>query len=110
MAPSTSAQSSAERAIGPTLSILQARVMHPNRLTRPNVGRSPVAPHRPQGSTMLPYVSLPSAKPTNPAATAAAEPAEEPLDPWRGSHGFRVRPPNHSSRHASAPSESLATR
>ena len=58
---------------------------------------------------MLPSVSLPIAKPTSPAATAEAEPADEPLEPVRGSHGLRVRPPNQWSPIASAPSDSLAT-
>ena len=40
---------------------------------------------------------------------AAAEPAEEPLDPWVVSHGFLVIPPNHTSPQANAPSVSLAT-
>jgi len=30
-----------------------------------------------------------------PEAVAAAEPAEEPLDPCSIFHGFRVMPPNH---------------
>ena len=42
------------------------------------------------GDTMEPPVSVPSAKGTSPAATAAAGPAEEPLAPVLGSQGFRV--------------------
>ena len=83
--------------------------MQPCRLTRPKVGRRPVAPQARQGETMLPSVSLPIAKPTSPAAAADAEPADEPLEPLRGSHGLRVRPPNQRSPMASAPSDSLAT-
>src|SRR3954470_20886021 len=108
MASRTRAQSSTERAIGPILSIDQASDMQPCRLTRPNVGRRPDAPQAQQGETMLPSVSLPSAKPTRPAATAEAEPADDPLDPRRGSHGLRVMPPNHLSPIASAPNVSLA--
>ena len=37
---------------------------------------------------MLPKVSLPIAKPTSPAATADAEPADEPLEPSPGFRGF----------------------
>ena len=103
------AQSSIDRAIGPSLSIDHESVMQPCRLTRPKVGRSPEAPQARQGETMLPRVSLPIAKPTSPAATAEAEPADEPLEPVRGSHGLRVRPPNQWSPIASAPSDSLAT-
>src|SRR5437868_11326422 len=109
MAPSIKAQSSTERVIGPSLSMLQASDMQPWRLTRPNVGRSPVAEQRRQGEMMLPRVSLPMAKPTKPAATAAADPAEEPLEPCLGFHGLRVMPPNHSSPQANAPKVSLAT-
>ena len=83
--------------------------MHPCRLTRPKVGRRPDAPQARQGDTMLPSVSLPMAKPTSPAAADEAEPADEPLEPARGSHGLRVRPPNHWSPIASAPSDSFAS-
>src|SRR6266851_5067238 len=98
MAPSTRAQSSRLRAMGPTLSMLQARVMQPWRLTRPKVGRRPEVPQTRQGETMLPRVSLPRAKPTSPAAVALAEPADEPLEPAEGFHGFLViRSPNQRS-------------
>src|SRR5438105_2837024 len=76
---------------------------------RPKVGRNPVVLQRIDGDTILPSVSLPSAKPTSPAAVALAEPADEPLDPCRASQGLRVMPPNHWSPMASAPSVSLAT-
>src|SRR3954447_5342348 len=110
MAPNTRAQSSRERAIGPILSMLQARAMQPCRLTRPKVGRSPDVPQTRQGETMLPSVSLPSAKGTSPAAVADAEPADEPLEPLVGLHGLFVwRSPNHRSPEARAPSDSLAT-
>src|SRR5262245_22893499 len=94
---------------GPILSMLGHRVMQPCRLTRPNVGRSPLVPHTREGDTMLPSVSLPMPKPTSPAAVAQAEPAEEPLEPSFGFHGLRVMPPNHRSPIASAPSVSFAT-
>src|SRR5262249_31013797 len=110
MAPKTRAQSSTERQMGPTLSMLQARAMHPARLTRPKVGRSEELPHTRPGETMLPSVSLPRENPTSPAAVAQAGPAEEPLEPALGSQGlFVLRSPNHSSPQASAPSDSLAT-
>ena len=64
---------------------------------------------RVQGETIEPRVSLPMAKPTRPAAVAAAEPAEEPLEPWSSFHGLRVVPPNQTSPQASSPSVSLAT-
>src|SRR5437763_16486177 len=108
MASKTRAQSSSVRAIGPILSIDQARLMQPWRLTRPKVGRRPEAPQARQGETMLPSVSLPKAKPTRPAATADADPADDPLDPWRGSPGLRVITPNPRSPWARAPRVRLA--
>src|ERR1043166_7496080 len=109
MDSSTSAQSWTVRAIGPILSIDQQSAIAPVRDTRPKVGRSPVVPHRVLGDTIEPSVSVPSAKGTGPAATAAADPALEPLDPSSGFHGLFVRPPNHTSPIASAPSVSFAT-
>src|SRR5207244_5674905 len=103
MAANPSARPPNGRAIGPRLAMLQASAMQPCRLIRPNVGLSPVAPQRVHGETMLPSVSVPMAKPTRPAATVAAEPADEPLDPCFGFHGLRVIPPNHWSPIASAP-------
>src|SRR6516165_10470670 len=109
MASNTSAQSSTDLAMGPILSMDHASDMQPCRLTRPNVGRRPEAPQARQGETMLPSVSLPIANPTNPAATAEAEPADDPLDPRRGSQGLRVILSNQRSPCARAPSESLAS-
>src|ERR1039457_6944757 len=109
MALNTSAQSSAERVMGPSLSMVQLSAITPVRGTNPNVGRNPVAPQRVHGELMEPSVSDPMAKATHPAATALAEPADEPLDPCFGFHGLRVRPPNHLSPIASAPSVNLAT-
>ncbi len=95
--------------MGPILSIDHDRAIAPWRLTRPKVGRSPVAPQRVHGDRIEPRVSVPMAKPTSPAATADAGPAEEPLEPSSGFHGLRVVPPNHTSPLARAPSVSLAT-
>src|SRR5688572_18139812 len=78
--------------------------------TRPKVGRSPVTPVRADGDEIEPRVSLPTLKPTNPPAVAAAGPAEEPLEPSSGLHGFLVIPSNHTSPQASSPSESFAIR
>ena len=81
MASSTSAQSSALRQIGPSLSIVHESAMAPVRGTRPKVGLSPVVPQRVEGDEMEPRVSLPIENPTRPAAVADAGPAEDPLDP-----------------------------
>ena len=50
-----------------------------------------------------PSVSEPIANGTSPAATALAEPAEEPLLPCSGLYGLRVLPPCQRSPMASAP-------
>src|SRR3954449_12218281 len=108
MADRTNAQSSTVRQIGPILSIVQLKAIAPVFGTRPNVGRNPVQPHRVEGDEIDPSVSVPKANPPQPAATALALPAEEPLDPCRLFHGFRVRAPNHRSPCASAPMDNLA--
>src|SRR6266852_4181347 len=109
MACITMAQSSTARQIGPSLSIVQLTAIAPVRGTKPNVGRNPLVPQRVEGDEIDPSVSDPIANPTHPAATALAGPAEDPLDPCFGFHGFRVFPPNHLSPMASAPKVSLAT-
>src|SRR5262249_12181495 len=106
---STMAQSSTVRHIGPILSSVQPAAMTPRRLTRPNVGRRPTTPQRTDGDRIDPPVSLPIAKPTRPAAVAAPDPADDPLEPSEGFHGLFVRPPNHSSPNASSPVVSFAT-
>src|SRR5438876_11085045 len=92
MAFITNMQSSAERASGPTLSRVQAFAITPYRLTRPKLGRKPVMPQKAAGVTMEPHVSVPSANAVNPAATAAAEPLDEPPAHRLVSHGLRVGP------------------
>ena len=81
--------------MGPILSIDQPKVMHPNRLTRPKLGRNPQVLHTRVGETMLPRVSEPMAKPHRPATTAHALPAEDPELPCSMFQGLRVIPPNH---------------
>src|SRR5678816_123866 len=102
------ASSSALRQIGPALSRLQQSTIAPERLTEPNEGRRPVAPHRADGETIDPSVSVPIVKGNRPAATEAAEPADEPLDPCFRFQGFFVSPPNHLLLKANAPNESLS--
>src|SRR5579871_1887189 len=62
------------------------------------------------GEMIEPWVSLPIAKGTRPAATAAPGPALEPPEPSEGIHGFLVLPLNQVSFWASAPRLSFATR
>src|ERR1700734_3344806 len=110
MASRTAAQSSTERQMGPSLSMVQLRAMAPVRGTKPKVGRKPVTPQRVEGEEMEPSVSEPMEKATHPAEVADAGPAEEPLEPCFRFQGLRVRPPYHLSPMARAPRVSLATR
>ena len=87
---STSIASSTDRVIGPSLSSDQHSVIAPVRGTRPNVGRSPVTPHRMAGATIQPPVSLPIEKATSAAAVAAPGPALDPDAPSSSTHGFIV--------------------
>src|SRR5256885_732235 len=109
MALITNAQSSTVRQMGPSLSMLQERAIAPVRGMNPKLGRRPVVPQRVEGEEMEPKVSEPMLKATHPAAVAEAGPADDPLEPCAGFQGLRVRPPNHLSPCASAPSVSLAT-
>src|ERR1700730_18071003 len=102
------ASSSALLQIGPALSRLQQSTMAPLLLTVPKVGRNPVAPHRVEGDTIDPRVSVPIVNGNKPATTEAAEPADDPLEPCFKFQGFFVSPPNHLLLYAKAPSESLA--
>src|SRR5439155_25211821 len=87
-----SRQSPAERASGPILSNVHEPTMPPARLTRPYVGRSPVMPQNAEGQRIEPQVSVPIAKPTSPAATAAPEPDDEPPVQRSRFHGLRPGP------------------
>src|ERR1700760_503675 len=95
--------------MGPALSDDQQSAIQPVRAILPKVGRNPVAPQRIEGSTIDPYVSVPIANGTSPAAVAAAEPALLPPDPVARFQGLRVRPPNHISSIASSPNDNFAT-
>src|SRR5919198_4930322 len=64
----------------------------PYRETVPYVGRRPTVPVRAAGCLIEPPVSEPSAHGAKPAATAAAEPPEEPPGTRSGSQGFRLGP------------------
>src|SRR6185369_14711376 len=106
------AQSSTPRQIGPILSMVQLNPIAPYRLTRPYVGRRPVAPQRDEGDTIEPSVSVPIENPTRPPAVAEAGPADEPLEPIcaaSGCHGFRVTPANQRPPCTSAPIDNFAT-
>ena len=64
----------------------------PAREMRPKVVFSPSTPQNAAGSRIDPPVSLPMASGTSPAATAAADPPEDPPGTRPRSHGFEVEP------------------
>src|SRR5678815_2513096 len=69
-----------------------ANATRPYRLTRPYVGFTPTIPQNAAGCRTEPPVSEPSAMFTIPAATAAAEPPDEPPGTRSVAIGFRVGP------------------
>src|SRR5438477_11033095 len=92
IASSTAAQSSAVRAIGPSLSSVHESAIAPLRDTSPYVGRSPVTPQYADGVPIEPDVSEPIANGTSPAPTAAPEPLDDPPDQCSMFHGLRPGP------------------
>src|SRR5580704_3310558 len=87
-----SAESSTVRPNTPNWSSDDANATSPNRLTRPYVGLTPTTPQNAAGWRTDPPVSDPSAIGTTPAATAAAEPPDDPPGTRVGSTGFRAGP------------------
>ena len=59
---------------------------------RPRLGLRPTSPHSLAGTRIEPPPSPACAIGTMPAATAAAEPPEDPPVEWSGSHGLRLGP------------------
>src|SRR5688572_6112616 len=86
----TRAASRTSRANGPTWSRLDASARSPCRETRPYVGLNPTTPLNAAGSRIEPPVSDPSEADASPAATAAADPPEDPPGTRDGSQGLRV--------------------
>src|SRR5260370_36759075 len=80
MTPSTIAQSSALRAIGPTWSSDSASAKTPARLTRPQLGLSPLRPLTVDGNRIEPPVSEPSEAKQSPAAVATPEAEDDAPD------------------------------
>ena len=93
MAWKVMAQSSAERDMGPTVSIDHDTPATPRRLTRPQVGLSPVSPLQVAGMRVDPPVSSASDVAHRNAAVAAAEPLLEMPGFRDKSHGLRGVPP-----------------
>jgi hypothetical protein len=66
--------------------------MAPVKLIEPGVGLSPTIPQNEAGMRIEPPVSVPMASGTCPAATAAADPLDEPPGRTLGSRGLRTGP------------------
>jgi len=64
----------------------------PSRESRPKLGLNPTTPQNAAGRMTEPLVWLPIASGTTPAATAAADPIDDPPEVRERSHGFRVGP------------------
>src|SRR5271157_6486668 len=91
-APSIIHASSAVRVSSPTVSNDFRSGMIPSKLHTPALGRCPTMPHNAAGSRTEPAVSVPTAATHMPAATAAAEPDDDPPVMRVTSHGFRAGP------------------
>src|SRR3954452_18510849 len=76
--PSSSAQSSAVRASGPTVSSDCDSGIAPARLMRPTVVFNPVTPQKCAGIRIEPPVSEPNAAKVKRAATAEPDPDDDP--------------------------------
>ncbi|MNT21019.1 hypothetical protein D3C72_1563420 [compost metagenome] len=64
----------------------------PSRCTRPKVGLKPTTPQNAAGRIIEPPVCVPNARSTMPAATAAAEPLDEPPGVCARLCGLQVGP------------------
>src|ERR1700741_1940283 len=76
------------RARGPTQSRVELCGWPPARLTLAKEGFRPATPQHAAGRRIEPPVSLPSAKSTSPAATATADPLEDPPGTRPGARGL----------------------
>ena len=92
IASHTIATSSTVFANGPTWSSEEANATTPQRGTRPYVGFMPTAPVSAAGWRIEPPVSVPSENRTSPAATATADPPDEPPGTRSARHGFFTGP------------------
>src|SRR6185437_4646652 len=88
----TAAISAALRAKAPTVSRVGESGIAPVTGTKPYVGFQAVTPQQCAGMRREPPVSDPSATTTDPLATAAAEPDEEPPLIKSRFHGLRTEP------------------
>src|SRR6266850_147811 len=88
MTPDTRANVPASRANQPVVSERGACGSMPVTGSRPWVGRIPYRPQKLAGTRTEPPVSVPSAVSHNPAATAAADPDDDPPGTRSGARGL----------------------
>ncbi len=79
-------------AIGPSVSSDQLSGMTPVRSIVPSAGLKPTIPHSDAGIRIEPPVSLPIAQSPIPAATATADPPDDPPATRLWSCGLRTAP------------------
>src|SRR3954454_8289607 len=92
ISPVSTAQSSALRASGPTVSSDCDSGIAPARLISPTVVSSPVTPQKCAGIRIEPPVSDPSAAKVSLAATAAPDPEDDPPVIWSRPQGLCTAP------------------
>src|ERR671936_478362 len=92
-APRSTAASVTLRAIGPAVSWLALIGTTPARLHNPSVGLIPTSPLAPDGQTIEPSVSVPTAATARSAAAATPEPELEPHGLRSRTYGMFVWPP-----------------
>src|SRR5881628_4082505 len=93
MAVRSSAASRTLAVIGPAVSWLWLIGTMCVRLTSPTVGFSPTIPLIAEGQVTDPSVSVPIARRTSPAATAAPDPLDDPQAFRSSAQGLCVCPP-----------------
>ena len=76
----------------PSVSSVSLKTCTPEKSSSPYVGLKPTTPQNAAGRITEPSVCVPMATGTNPAATAAAEPDDDPPGVCAGFHGLRVLP------------------
>src|SRR5918911_2458534 len=92
-APSRTAASVTLRAMGPAVSCWAEIGTMPLRLTRPRLGLMPTSPFAPDGHTIEPSVSVPTATVARSAAAITPDPELEPHGLRSRTYGMFVWPP-----------------
>src|SRR5690348_2104104 len=93
IAPSSTAASVTFRAIGPAVSWSALIGTIPFRLSSPSVGLIPTSPFAPDGQTIDPSVSVPTAATARSAAATTPEPELDPHGLRSRTYGMFVWPP-----------------